>query len=50
MTKSGRVPALLAAVATLAAHFHREPFELAVETVRGRGKQVVEPGGVSELI
>ena len=41
LTKSGRVPVLLAA---FAAHLHREPLEFPVQTVRGRGEQAADPG------
>ena len=41
LTKSGRVPVLLAA---FAAHLRREPLEFPVQTVRGRGEQAADPG------
>ena len=42
--KSGHVLTLLTA---LAVHLRREPIEFAVETVRGRGEQMVAPLAVT---
>lgn len=41
LTKNGPIPALLAA---LAARLRRQPVELAVDTLRGRGERVAAPG------
>lgn len=41
LTKNGPIPALRAA---LAARLRRQPVELAVDTLRGRGERVAAPG------